>query len=182
MVSVTSRCFTPKERVSVTNWTGGWVGPRGDPDAEKEKSLLLLPGIEPQLSGWLASNLVTILVSTNVNSLMESSFCMQNLLCYKETVSFSQNVFMVLYHSRNKQRLFACAALTSWSFLMEKHCVSSEVGTYILTYLLTELSPSWEAANCAATQELPSILWNPKVHHRVHKSPSEVGTKFLNSV
>jgi hypothetical protein len=32
------------------------------------------------------------------------------------------------------------------------------------TYLLTELSPSWEAANCAATQELPSILRNPKVH------------------
>jgi hypothetical protein len=24
----------------------------------------------------------------------------------------------------------------------------------VLTYLLTELSPSWEAANCAATQEL----------------------------
>jgi hypothetical protein len=38
-------------------------------------------------------------------------------------------------------------------------------------YLLTELSPSWEAANCAATQELPSILWNPKVQYRVHKSP-----------
>jgi hypothetical protein len=41
-------------------------------------------------------------------------------------------------------------------------------------YLLTELSPSWEAANCAATQELPSILWNPKVRHRVHKSPTLV--------
>jgi hypothetical protein len=41
----------------------------------------------------------------------------------------------------------------------------------LYTYLLTELSPSWEAANCAATQEFPSILRNPKVHHRFHKSP-----------
>jgi hypothetical protein len=45
---------------------------------------------------------------------------------------------------------------------------------FLITYLLTELSPSWGATNCAATQELPSILWNPKVQYRVHRSPSLV--------
>jgi hypothetical protein len=32
-------------------------------------------------------------------------------------------------------------------------------------YLLMELSPSGGAANSAATQDFPSILWNPKVHY-----------------
>jgi hypothetical protein len=28
-----------------------------------------------------------------------------------------------------------------------------------------------EAVNCAATQEFPNFLWNPRVHCRVHRSP-----------
>ena len=32
-----------------------------------------------------------------------------------------------------------------------------------------EHSPSFEANWFAATQEIPNILWNMKVHYRIHK-------------
>ena len=39
----------------------------------------------------------------------------------------------------------------------------------ILTYSM-EQGPSWEADGYWASQEIPRILWNPKVHVRVYKS------------
>jgi len=35
-------------------------------------------------------------------------------------------------------------------------------------------NPSWEANWLAASQEIPRILWNPKVHYRTHKRPQPV--------
>ena len=49
--------------------------------------------------------------------------------------------------------------------------------TYIFTYLLTYSmvqSPSWEANWFAASQEIPRISRNPKVHYLTHKRPPPV--------
>ena len=35
-------------------------------------------------------------------------------------------------------------------------------------------SPSWEANQFAASQEIPNILCNLKVHYRIHKFPPPV--------
>ena len=47
----------------------------------------------------------------------------------------------------------------------------------LLTYLLShtsEQSPSLEANRFSASQEIPSNLWNPKVHYSIHKCPPPV--------
>ena len=49
--------------------------------------------------------------------------------------------------------------------------------TYLLNYLLTHSmvqSPSWEANWFAASQEIPRISRNTKVHYRTHKRPPRI--------
>ena len=57
-----------------------------------------------------------------------------------------------------------------WRF---KFGTSTHLLTYLLTYSMVQ-SPSWEANRFAASQEIPRILWDPKVHYRTHKLPPPV--------
>ena len=47
------------------------------------------------------------------------------------------------------------------------------INDYLLTYSMVQ-SPSWVADWLAASQEIPRISRNPKVHYRTHKRPPPV--------
>jgi len=44
---------------------------------------------------------------------------------------------------------------------------------FLLTHSMVQ-SPSWEANRFAASQEIPGVSRNPKVHYRTHKCPPPV--------
>jgi len=52
---------------------------------------------------------------------------------------------------------------------------------YLLTHSV-EQSPSWEANRFSASQEIPPILWNPKIRYRIHKCPPPDPILQLNPV
>ena len=54
-----------------------------------------------------------------------------------------------------------------------KHKCTTLVVPKLLNYSTVQ-SPSWEANWFAASQEIPRISRNPKVHYRTHKRPPPV--------
>ena len=52
-------------------------------------------------------------------------------------------------------------------------CCMGWTVVHMLTYSMVQ-SPSWEANWFAASQQIPRISWNPKVHYRTHKRPPPV--------
>jgi len=59
------------------------------------------------------------------------------------------------------------------SILGQPNPIHMPTSSHLLTYSMVQI-PSWEANWFAASQEIPRILRNPKVHYRTHKRPPPV--------
>ena len=83
------------------------------------------------------------------------------------------NNIILTFHAQNVVIIFINCnwVVTRWQWLFYMY-TKHEI-TYLLSYSMMQ-SPSSEANWFAASQEIPRISRNPKVHYRTHKHPPPV--------
>ena len=77
-------------------------------------------------------------------------------------MTFISSSLLIWLHERNTIKLHVQVFLRMNTWMFET-CRR-------LTYSIQQ-SPSWEANRFSSSQEIPRILWNPKVHYLIHKCP-----------
>ena len=116
------------------------------------------------------------------------TFCVQSLLFFSKILAFVGVMWkvtvqrgmpqMAIWRMRISRRITKAAYLNAeYVKKLLSHCNNGYTNApqyYLLTYLLTHAmvqSPSWTANWFAASQEIPLISRNPKVHYCTHKRP-----------
>jgi hypothetical protein len=97
------------------------------------------------------------------------------LWCFQFIISFrGQGMYLkYLYYNTDKvYRKFVSSFSHSHPIMLYQPNMSLPEAYPVLPtkYLYEGLSPSWEDNSCSATQEISSIVWEPKVYYCVHKS------------
>jgi len=144
-----------------THFMGGWLGPRTGLDFREKRKIYCCYSNPGPSSPW------RVAIPTELSTLV---FSVQYRLCAPLEPSAGACQTAHIY-SKTTVRA-QCNVQTDWitGNIRWKYILLYLNITYLLTYSM-EQSPSWEAIRFAANQEIPRILWNPKVHYRIHKCP-----------
>ena len=92
---------------------------------------------------------------------------------YTRTTQHASKADIIFYILKSATVCFCQANRLPHSLEYKSLFVTVHINTYLLTYSTVQ-SPSWDVNWFAASQEIPRISRNPKVHYRTHKRPPPV--------
>ena len=127
---------------------------------------------------WAFVDMVMTLDSKNYKILKFSRNILHRLLCrYQPFWCFLANADPASQCCQSFLGTPSIQTVVTNPSICSTFCVVYTHHTYmhylLLAYSMVQ-SPSWEANWFAASQEIPCILWNPKVHYCTHKHPPPV--------